>query len=353
MGNLIQIVVTPGSGEGRAPATAQRLRKALVRRGYETHIQSFVDLDRLQQWAATCPPTFSHLVGVGGDSTLDAAAGAVVRLSIPFVPVPNGFGNIIARAFGYGEQTHRVIELFERGEVHRVDVGSVNGGQIFLSQQSYGLVDDIKQAVERGGAQPKSRMLRHLAYYAMANRYFLTAPLPAIRVEVDGTLLAEDAVVVTVANVETYRGYLSLTPTASPIDGLFDVFVIPRASKLGVLTRLLRLMYGLPGRWEGVVLCRGRCVRVTANGGPPEVLEVRRSVLPLLVPPGSVERLRARQAEADVPFGPHAGPAPAMPGVIAGCGAALRPRVRLARASRQLRGVLRRSTPLAGRGARG
>lgn len=304
MGNPVQIVVTSGSGDGQARSTARRLQKALVRRGYETQVQTFADLDRLLRWAATCEPVFSHLVGVGGDATLSAAAGAAVRLSIPFVPVPNGFGNIFARAFGHAEETHRVIELFERGHVRRVDVGTVNHGEIFLSHRSYGMLEEIQQAVERGRAQPRSRMLRHLTYYAMAKLFLLTARLPAIRVEVDGILLAEDAAIVTVANVETYRGYLSLTPAASPIDGLFDVFVIPSATKLGVLMRLLKLMLGLSGRWEGVMLCRGRRVRVTVEGGTPEELAVGRSVLPLLVPPGSVESLKARQAEADVPSEP-------------------------------------------------
>jgi hypothetical protein len=139
----------------------------------------------------------------------------------------------------------------------------------------------------------------------MARRFLFTDPLPAIRVEMDGTLLAEDAAVVTVANVETYRGYLSLTPTASPIDGVFDVFVIPRTTRLGVWMRLLKLLLGLAGRWEGVVLGRGRRVRVTAEDGVSEELAVRRGVLPLLIPPGSVEALRTRQAEADVPAGPQ------------------------------------------------
>ena len=56
---------------------------------------------------------------------------------------------------------------------------------------------------------------------------------------------------VTVANVETYRDFLSLTPAASPIDGRLDVFVIPRTSKWGLARRLLRLKLRLPGRWDG------------------------------------------------------------------------------------------------------
>src|SRR2546427_8132727 len=272
MPDVVQIIVTPGSGDGRARATARRLQKALVRRGYAARIQTFADLERLLEWSATCEPDYSHLVAVGGDATLSAAAAAAVRLSIPFLPVPTGFGNMFARAFGFGDQTHRVIEHFERGQVRRVDVGVYPGERIFLSHRSYGLLEEIQRAVERGRAQPRSRVLRHLAYYLTAERFILTGPLPSIRVEVDRVLVAEKAALVTVANVETYRGFLNLTPTASPIDGLFDVFVIPRAGRLRLAWRLLALLLRLRGRWKGVRLYPGRRVTVTTPR--------RRAVLP-------------------------------------------------------------------------
>ena len=135
------------------------------------------------------------------------------------------FGHyLVARAFGFRDETRRVIELFERGQIRRVDVGTANGNDIFLSHRSYGLLAEVQEAVEEGRAQPRSRTMRLLAYLMMGERFLVRAPLTAIRVEVEGTVLAEDAAVVTVANVETYRGFLSLTPTASPIDGFLDIF---------------------------------------------------------------------------------------------------------------------------------
>ncbi len=311
MAYTVQIVVTPGSGDGRAHSSARRLQKALGRRGYETRVQTFADLDRLLEWSATCAPEFSHLVGVGGDATLSAAASAALRLSVPFVPVPCGFGNMFARAFGFRDETRRVIELFERGQVRRVDVGMANGRDIFLSHRSYGLLAEVQEAVERGRAQPRSRLMRLLAYYTMGERFLVSVPLTAIRVEVEGTVLAEDAAVVTVANVETYRGFLSLTPTASPIDGFLDIFVIPGRSKLRVWTRIFALLLRLPRRWDGVILCHGRSVRVTVNGRTDE-LTLRRRALPLLVLPESLEILKARQTEAEAEVS-------AAPAVPAGC----------------------------------
>jgi diacylglycerol kinase (ATP) len=326
MADVVQIVLTPGSGEGRARATARRLQRALGRRGYASHLRTFAGIEPLLEWSATCAPEFSYLVAVGGDATLSAAAAAAVRLSVPFVPVPNGFGNMFARAFGFAADTRRVIELFKRGQVRRVDVGVYPGERIFLSHRSYGLLEGIQRAVERGRAQPKSRLLRHLAYYVTAERFILTGPLPSIRVEVDGILLVEEAALVTVANVETYRGFLSLTPTASPIDGLFDVFVIPRTTKVGAWARIFKILLGLPGRWDGVMLSRGRRVRVTVKGCAPEDLEVRRRALPLLVLPESLEDLKVRQAEAEVASALEGGGPAAPPLVTEPRVAELRPR---------------------------
>ena len=298
MTGTVQIVVTPGSGDGRARSASRRLQKALARRGYDARVQTFADLDRLLEWSATCAPEFSHLVGVGGDATLSASASAAVRLDVPFVPVPCGFGNMFARAFGFGDETGRVVELFERGQVRRVDVGLANGRDIFLSHRSYGLLQEVQEAVERGRAQPQSRLLRLLSYFAMGERFLVGVPLTAVRVEIEGTVIAEDAAVVTVANVETYRGFLSLTPAASPIDGVFDIFAIPGGSKWSVWTRIFKILFRLPGQWDGVILCRGKSVRVTVDGRTDE-LTLRRRVLPLLVLPESLETLKVRQSEAE------------------------------------------------------
>ena len=304
MSSVVQIVLTPGSGSGRARSTARRLQRALARRGFEARVKTFTDLDSLLEWSATCESDFTHLVGIGGDATLSAAAAASVRLSIPFVAVPTGFGNMFAQAFGFANQTAKVIELFERGKIRHVDVGTMQDGNLFLSHRSFGLLDEIQEAVERGRAQPKSRLLRHLAYYAEARRFLFSAPLSVIRVEVDGAVLAEGAALVTVANVETYRGYLSLTPTASPIDGLFDVFAISGRSRFGLWMRVFGILLGGISRTKGAAFGRGRRVQVTVEGRPPEELNVHRLALPLLVLPESIADLRARQAEAEEQLAP-------------------------------------------------
>jgi diacylglycerol kinase (ATP) len=299
----VQIVVTPGSGEGLALRTARRLRRRLGARGREVRIRSFDNLAALTEWAETCEPDFSQLVCIGGDATLSAAARASMRHGVPFVPVPNGFGNVFARVFGHPKRARDVTALLETEEVRRVDVGLARNGpreEVFLSHRSFGVLEQIQQVAEQGRQQPQTRFLRYLWYWGVAYQFFFRTRLAGVTVEIDGKMVADDAVLVTVANVETYRGFLPLTPAATPIDGLFDVAVVPRVSQIVLLAGLLRLLLR-PGRWRGLKLYRGRRVVVTTPRRREE-LTVRRRALPLLVPPGALAELQRRTIEDEPPL---------------------------------------------------
>ena len=246
----IQIVVTPGSGNGRALGTALQLHEVLRGRGHRTNLEVFSDLNGLRRWAATDGASFSLLICVGGDGTLDTAALAAVGHSVPFLPVPCGFGNLFGRALKQPDRVDRVLELLEHGELVHVDVG-VRNGELFLCHESFGLLAQIQDRVEASARLPRPGWRRCLAYYQGALRHLWDMPLTPLQVSVDSRVVERDAVIVIVANVETYGPWLSLTPGASPIDGLFDVFAMRRASKREIFARLLKWQLRLPGRTRG------------------------------------------------------------------------------------------------------
>ena len=278
---MIQIFATPGSGNGRALALARRLQVALEARGWRTRLDAIADLRRLARWRHPRGARISHLVCVGGDGTMSAAARVAIRHQIPFVPVPSGFGNLFARAFGHRGQVEAVVELLDHGEIIRADAAAANG-EIFLCHSSYGMLADIQAAVEAVGAQPRSRLRRLLAYVWTARRFLVEPLRGAIRVEVDGRTVSRQAALVTVANVEAYGGFLSLTPAASPTDGLLDVFVLPRTTRLALWGRLLRRLLRLPTAAADALLVRGRRVSVV-KGPVKDEIEVLPRALRLLV----------------------------------------------------------------------
>jgi diacylglycerol kinase (ATP) len=286
----IQIVVTPGSGNGRALQRARELHRLLEARGRETKLDVFGGLEQLHRWGTTARTRFSLLLCVGGDGTLDTAAAAAVRRSVPFLALTSGFGNLFGRALGQPKHVDQAIDLVEHGEIVDVDVG-VRNRRLFLCHESYGLLSDIQNQAESSTAHPRARWRRHVAYYQTALQHLRNSPLPRLRVTVDGRVVARDAVVVTVANVQAYGPWLPLTPEASPTDGFLDVFVMRGNATREILARLLRRHLRLPGTDPRAVNCRGRRIIVTAPPKMREELHVMARRLPVLVPSATAELL--------------------------------------------------------------
>ncbi len=285
----VQVVVTPGSGNGHAMTTALRLRDALAARHRRTSLEVFSDLDTLHRWAAAQSGRFSALVCVGGDGTQSTTALAAVRRGVPFLPVSSGFGNLFAQAFDHPATVEGALDLLTRGRIVHADVGQCNG-ELFLCQQSYGLIAEVQAAVEAAAAAPRSRWLRGLAYYRAAVRHLRGTQPARLRVVVDGRVVATEAALVIVANVNTYGAWLPLTPDASPLDGLLDVFVIRAASRRRVFAKLLRRHLRIPGAGPGVFRGRGR--RVSVSGGSiHDELEALPRQLPVIVSPEALAAL--------------------------------------------------------------
>jgi diacylglycerol kinase family enzyme len=296
----IQIVATPGSGDGRALETARRLCGALRAHGRRARLDVFSDIDGLRRWAAE-GPACSLLICVGGDGTQSMAAQAAMRRGVALLPVPTGFGNLFARHLRQPAEVGRAVELVERGEIVRVDVG-VRNGEPFLCAEGFGVLADVQRRVEAGRRPPRPRWRRWLAYYRTAAGHLRSTRPTPLRVAVDGRLLAADAALVVVANVETYGAWLPLAPDASPIDGLLDVVAIRASSNREILARLLARHLRLPGAARGTLHALGRRVTVAAGGQQPDRVEILPRTLRVRVPPGTTARLRqalvARDAAA-------------------------------------------------------
>ena len=223
------------------------------------------------------------LITVGGDHTISEMAAVAMELQVPLLPVPAGFGNMFARSLGYRATVPSVLELLERGAVHRIDAGCVERS-VFLANQAFGFTEDVKTAVETA-AVPQQRVRRYLQYWRAAARSIIGTPLPALDVDVDGTRVADGAVMAVVANVPTYHGFLPLTPAASPFDGLLDVFVVPAMPKPRLTALLLAFLVRAPGRWRDVRCRRATRVRVTAAGREQHDLCVLPGAVPVLLLP--------------------------------------------------------------------
>ena len=191
-----------------------------------------------------------------------------------------------------------MARLLDEGEIRLVDVG-VAGDELFLSHKSYGFLDQIQEAVEEGRRQPRDRIRRLLAYYGTAVRAVWRTPLAPLGVEVDGALAADQAVLVTVANVETYRDFLSLTPSR------FAGRWAPRRLRDPADLEVGPGVAAAPAQAAPARPLEGRLDLPRARGRRREPRPGARrcgwcgGCCPCVLPPGAIEQLKRRQLEGE------------------------------------------------------
>jgi len=282
-------VVNPRSGNGLASGFGRRLACHLRTDRYGVQLLSADNPVRAREEVLRSARALRCIVAIGGDATVNEMAAVALELQVPLLPVPAGFGNVFARSFGYRATVASVLELLERGVVRRIDAGRV-AHTVFLANHAFGFTEDVKMVVESAPALPQQRLRRYLQYWRAAARSIIGTPLPSLGVEADGRRLADDAAMVVIANVPTYRGFLPLTPAASPFDGLLDVFVVPAMPKARLVALLLAFLVHAPGRWRDVRGGRATRVGVTTGGGVQHDLGVLPDAVPILLLPSGPER---------------------------------------------------------------
>ncbi len=282
----MQLVVNPRSGDGAALSFGRRLACHLRTDRYDVHLRSADDLARTRDELLQSGRALRCLIAIGGDVTISEMAAVAMELQVPLLPVPAGFGNVFAKTFGYRATIPSVLELLERGAVRHIDAGRMERS-LFLANHAFGFTEDVKWAIEAAPARPQQRLRRHLHYWRVAVRSLIGTPLPTLGVETDGTRLASGAAMVVVANVPTSRGFLPLTPAASPFDGLLDVVAVPAMPKPRLAALLLALRLRAPARWGDVRYRRAARVRVTTAGRVQHDLCVLPSAVPVLLLPAA------------------------------------------------------------------
>ena len=276
------IVASQQSGNGSGTELGRRLATELGSVGYRARLHIAHDLPRSGASLVRQLRESACLIGIGGDHTLNELARVSHDAGVPLLPVPTGFGNIFAAALDLRATMAGIRETLERGRVELLDAGLI-GDELFLANQGFGFLTQVQHAVEMSGSQPRHRGPRYLRYMQRAVHALLRAPLPSLRVDADGIAMAEDAPVVLVANVPSYRRFMPLVTDASPFDGRLDVVAAPPMSKSRLVTWLLGVVAGIPGCRSKMRSQRAKRITVTDASGAHEI-RVAAHAIPILCP---------------------------------------------------------------------
>ena len=200
------VVVNAASGSGSD--SSARLRE-VVPEATIIELGADDDLD-----AALTDASASPVMGImGGDGSVNAAAGVAIGLDRPLAVFPGGTLNHLARAAGLADLSATARAL-RAGEVGRIDVGRIDG-RPFLNTASFGSYAELVDARER--LEPV--MGKWLAM-VVATAQILRRATPT-EVTIDGQDLA--VWMIFIGNCEYEPAGLAPSSRQRLDDGLFDV----------------------------------------------------------------------------------------------------------------------------------
>lgn len=259
----VGLVVNPTAGGGRSAALGRAVGARLRDLGHRT-----IDLSAPTAVAATARardalPGLDVLAVVGGDGMAHLGVNVLAGSGTPLAVVAAGTGNDIARALDLplhdAEGSARTIDAAYSQAVDAARlVGEPRWFAGVLGAGFDTLVNERANSMRwpRGAGRYPVAIARELPFFRPVD----------YRLEVDGVVHRTEAMLVAVANVASYGGGMRVCPDARADDGVLDVLVLHRVSRLEFLRVFPRVYRGSHVDHPAVEILRGVRVGLRARG---------------------------------------------------------------------------------------
>ncbi len=238
------------------------------------------------------------IVACGGDGTVQEVANGLAKASAEHLSlgvIPAGRCNDFARALGISRRPQLIAQTLIAGKTTPVDLGRA-GERYFCTVAAVG----FDAAVSRFVNDMRMPLRGTCAYVYGTLRVLPRYRTPQLRLQGDFGEHVGPVFFAATANTPCYGGALKIAPEANAFDGLLDVCLVARISRLRVLQLLPRVLNGNHATLPEVRLLRTRSlsvapaeddadVEVWADGEPlgrlPATLTVVPGAIRVMVPP--------------------------------------------------------------------
>jgi len=204
----------------------------------------------------------------GGDGTVHRYLPQVCSWKIPMLVVPKGTGNDFAHSLGIKSEkvAFRAWQQFCSGakNVREIDLGLIRNGTEeipFCCVVGAGMDADANARANRMPSWVRSPV----AYLFAAVQSLLAFRPVDIEVTTDARHQKRQSLLIAVGNAHRYGGGIKIAPRAVLDDGLLDVCLVGRISKLKVLFCLPIIYFGGHTRLKEVEYFQASKVRIESN----------------------------------------------------------------------------------------
>lgn len=175
----------------------------------------------------------TDVIVCGGDGTVNQVAAALLNCNVNIGILPMGSGNGLALAAGIPRNSEKALAIILKGKAAYIDAFYINQ---YFSCMLCGLGFDAQ--VAHDFAKQKKRGLATYTKETIKN--FFSASAFPFTIEIDGKKLSEEAFFISIANSNQFGNQVTIAPQASINDGLLDIVIVKKMSKLRMIYSLIK-----------------------------------------------------------------------------------------------------------------
>lgn len=212
-------------------------------RGARVTVVETVSSETVAQQARELAAVSDVVAAAGGDGTLSGVLAGVLGTDAALAIIPLGTGNDFARTLGLHNDLDKAIYIAAHGTPIATDAirwtcGGREGWMLNVGGAGFDAV--VARRINEG-----FRFLRGTAAYLAAVAASLAKYRPVeITATLDGDTVRGPAMLVAVANAQSYGGGMKIAPTASIDDGLLDVVTVGDVGPLEFVRQFPKVFRG-------------------------------------------------------------------------------------------------------------
>jgi diacylglycerol kinase (ATP) len=257
----LKVIYNPAAGRGRARRNVREVEEYLRSRGARVDCEPSTGPGDLVRIAAESSRAgYDRVVVCGGDGTVNLAIREFDLAKGTLAIIPTGSGDDFAKVVGIPRNIRRACDVIVDGEIREVDVALANGLR-YLGVAGLGFDSEVAEYANRN-----AKFLRGSAVYLYAILRVLPrfTPRPVEIRSNDGTRQVS-IMFAAVGNTRQYGGGIRITPDASIDDGLLDLCIVHRTTRVELLRTLPKAYTGAHVKSPFVEMGRGRAFHFSSE----------------------------------------------------------------------------------------
>lgn len=239
MQRKILFIINPTAGSGKASNTQSGIVEAMDKSGLEYDIKVTEQPGHATELAKCAAGRYDTVVAVGGDGTIKEVVKGIVFTDVKLGIIPAGTGNDAVKSLEIPKDFDEAIARIINGHETTVDVGYA-GDSIFLNVLSIGFDAEVVKNTDK----IKTHIRGSLAYYLGLVMAFAKYKMKSVGIKSNDGEFFGEVLLAAVGNGSYYGGGFRILPPADMSDGLLDVVIGKKMSKLAIVSIFIELLKG-------------------------------------------------------------------------------------------------------------